>query len=172
MYQGSAVATDGSGEGGCRHRAAQARIDRGEGCSSLHRGAQRRAGASPAVLQQNPKPFPSNPRRRRGKDPLREAERELHKYCLHLRGEAWLYSAPLGFNWKSFPSAPTPASSGFNKFSQHSCCSRKTLRQKSALPGFLNPSRRVITAGARVAWDLVSVQGKRVEEDGERETWL
>lgn len=97
------------------HRPRQLR-GAGAGASGIPAGGSRGRAKSP---------FPSPPSE--GKEPLREAERELPKYCLHLRRGAWLRPAPLGFNWKSFPYAPTPGSSGFNKCTQHPCCSGGAL---------------------------------------------
>lgn len=126
--------------------------------------ARRLPGKTCCGKRKAPKLSPSNRSYRRRKDAPRGAAQILFTPATR----SWLYSAPLGFTGKSFLSAPTPASSGFNKCSQHPCCSRETLWQKSALPVFLNPSRRVITVGARVAWDLFWVQGKGWEGRGER----
>lgn len=80
--------------GGCRHRAAQARIDRGERCSSPRSPAPGRARWLPSKIscgktnqKKNPtQTFPlSNPSYSKGKEPLREAQREQHKSSLHLR---------------------------------------------------------------------------------------
>lgn len=113
--------------GGCRHRAAQARIDRGERCSAPRSPAPGRARWLPSKIscgrKKNPKPFPSNPSYSKGKEALREAQRELHECSLHLRrgaGCILLRSALIGnlfrlpqlpdhlglINFRNTPAAP------------------------------------------------------------------